>query len=167
MRSEHSPIEQTPPTPDSHQAASTEFLLLNEIAIIDQLAEAKAEKLLSPQLNMPQFIVLNHLARRGQPSSLVALAGAIQVTKGAMTNSVTKLLNKALVSVQADPHDGRGKLITLTAAGQLARTQAVQRLGMHLSGLSQVLTSKEQAQMQQLLVKMRTWFDTHRGGFEL
>ena len=41
------------------------FQLLNEVGIIDQLAQHRAGQLLAPELNMPKFIVLNHLVRRG------------------------------------------------------------------------------------------------------
>ena len=59
------------------------FQLLNELGIIDQLAQNRAAKLLGPALNLSQFVVLNHLTRLGGERSLVQIAGAIQVSKGA------------------------------------------------------------------------------------
>ncbi|MBL8412970.1 MAG: hypothetical protein JNM42_00850, partial [Propionivibrio sp.] len=56
-----------------------EFQVLNEIGIIDQLAQSSAGRLLAPELNMSQFVVLNHFVRLGGEQSLVQLASAIQV----------------------------------------------------------------------------------------
>ena len=63
------------------------FQLLNELGIIDQLAQNRAAKLLGPALNLSQFVVLNHLTRLGGERSLVQIAGAIQVSKGAGLSS--------------------------------------------------------------------------------
>ena len=67
------------------------FQVLNEIGIIDQRAQNRAARLLAPELNLSQFVVLNHLTRLGGPRSLVQIANAIQVTKGAMSNTVARL----------------------------------------------------------------------------
>ena len=53
------------------------FQLLNEVGIIDQLAQHRAAQLLAPELNMPQFIVLNHLVRRGSDATQIELAYAM------------------------------------------------------------------------------------------
>jgi DNA-binding MarR family transcriptional regulator len=139
-----------------------EFQVLNEVAIIDQLAQNRAAHLLAPELNMSQFIVLNHFVRLGGTKSLVDLAGAMQVTKGAMTNTVARLRNKGLVEVNPDPQDGRGKLVSLTAAGRRARNRAVSRLVEGLAGLGTVLSKEELADALQVLRKLRAWFDGMR-----
>ena len=141
---------------------STEFLLLNEVAIIDQLAQAMAGGILAPDLNMSQFVVLNHLHRREKEASLVSMASAIQVTKGAMSNTVSKLQQKQLVHVKPAPTDGRGKLVSLTTRGQLVREAAVSRLADRLTGLEGALSKKEKDQMLNLLQKLRVWFDAER-----
>ena len=76
------------------------FRLLNEVGIIDQLAQHRAAQLLAPELNMPQFIVLNHLVRRGSNATQIELAQTMQVTKGAMSNTVARLLDKGCITVQ-------------------------------------------------------------------
>jgi DNA-binding MarR family transcriptional regulator len=139
-----------------------EFRLLNEIGIIDQLARNRAARLLSPELNLSQFIVLNHFARLGDKRSLMELARAMQVTKGAMSNTVARLLHKELVAVKPDPRDGRGKIVSLTAAGRITRNRAVGRLGRGLTGLDAVLSVEELANTLGVLSRLRGWFDLNR-----
>jgi hypothetical protein len=47
------------------------FQWLNEVGIIDELAQHRVEQLLAPDLKMSQFIVLNHLVRLGSAAALV------------------------------------------------------------------------------------------------
>jgi DNA-binding MarR family transcriptional regulator len=151
-------FDTSPPT-SAHLLA---FELFNEVAIIDQLAQAQADQLLAPTLNMPQFIVLNHLYRRDVSASMVSIAHAIQVTKGAISHTVTKLLQKKWVTSQADPEDGRGKLIALTDDGRATRDAAVLRLSAYLSDINSVLSESDMAQMLPLLKKTRVWLDLKR-----
>ena len=121
-RPDKPPIEARPPADDP-----LAFQVLNEVGILSQLSANRAARLLAPGLNLSQFSLLNHLSRLGGERSLVQLASAMQVTKAAMTNTVTRLQAKGLLAVQPDPQDGRGKRVSLTPAGLAARQQAVQQ----------------------------------------
>ena len=138
------------------------FQVLNEIGIINQLAQNRAARLLGPGLNMPQFVVLNHFIRLGGPRSLVHLANAMQVTKGAMTNTVARLAALGLVDVQADPADGRGKLVGLTDAGRAARQQALAGLAEGLADLNRDIPLETLETALPLLRQLRAWLDSHR-----
>ena len=138
------------------------FQVLNEIGIIDQLAQNRAARLLGPGLNLSQFVVLNHLTRLGGPRSLVQMATAIQVTKGAMSNTVARLQTKGLLAVLPDPLDGRGKQVSLTDAGRAARQAAVQRLGDGLAEIAAAVPPAGLAQALGILRQLRGWFDNHR-----
>ena len=138
------------------------FQVLNEIGIINQLAQNRAARALGADLNLSQFVVLNHFTRLGGPRSLVQLAGAMQVTKGAMTNTVTRLAAKGLVSVQPDPADGRGKLVSLTDAGTAARGQALTDLSAGLADLMRDIAPGDLDAALPFLRRLRIWFDTHR-----
>lgn len=135
---------------------------MNEIGIIEQLASYRADRLLAPALNMPQFTVLNHFARLGGERSLSQLAVNMQVTKGAMTNTVSRLAAKGLVAVRPDPSDGRGKLVSLTAGGRLARDKAVRQFAAGLAPVAQAVSAQEFAQLMPVLRKLREWFDRNR-----
>lgn len=150
----------SPPTPADDDPAA--FRLLNEVAIINQLASRRAAQLLGPALNLPQFIVLNHLSRLGGEQSLVRIASAIQVTKGAMTNTVARLQAKGLLDVQPDPADGRGKRVGLTPDGHAARRRAVAKLAEGLGPISNLLAPDTLLAALQTLGTVRQWFDVHR-----
>jgi DNA-binding MarR family transcriptional regulator len=152
------PVQQPTATADDPLA----FQVLNEIGIIDQLAQNRAARLLGPGLNLSQFVVLNHLTRLGGPRSLVQIANAIQVTKGAMSNSVARLQAKGLLTVQPDPADGRGKQVSLTDAGRAARQAAVQRLGDGLAEIAAAVPPAGLAQALGVLRQLRVWFEAHR-----
>ncbi len=136
--------------------------MLNEVGIISQLASNRAARLLAPGLNLSQFSVLNHFTRLGGERSLVQLAQAMQVTKGAMTNTVGRLQAKGWLAVQPDPADGRGKLVSLTPAGLAERQRAVGLLGGALAELPTVTAPAELGQALAVLRQLRVWFDTHR-----
>ena len=138
------------------------FQLLNEIGIINQLAQARAAKLLAPGLNMPQFMLLNHFARLGGERSLVRLADAMQVTKAAMTNTVTRMLDKGLLAVRPDPADGRGKLASLTPTGAAAHAAAVTLLGQAMAELGPALAEDEINPLLPPLRRLRAWLDQNR-----
>ena len=138
------------------------FQVLNEIGIIEQLASHRADRLLAPALNLPQFTVLNHFARLGGERSLSQLAVNMQVTKGAMTNTVARLAAKGLLAVKPDPNDGRGKLVSLTANGQLARDKAVGQFSAGLASVAQAVSAQELAELMPVLRKLREWFDRNR-----
>jgi DNA-binding MarR family transcriptional regulator len=137
------------------------FQLLNEIGIIAQLAGTRAERRLAPELTMAQFVVLNHFHRLGGERSLVRLAGAMQVTKGAMTNTVGRLAAKGWVEVRADPQDGRGKLVSITPSGTAARNDAIVRLMPGLEGLGAVVEGDAAALLDGLR-RIRAWLDARR-----
>lgn len=138
------------------------FQLLNEVGILGQLSANRAARLLAPGLNLSQFSLLNHFSRLGGERSLVQLASAMQVTKAAMTNTVTRLHGKGLLAVQPDPQDGRGKRVSLTPAGLAARQQAVQQLGQGLVGMASAVDAQELAQALTAVRKLRVWFDANR-----
>jgi len=154
--------------PASRPAAQREpadplaFQLLNEIGIIGQLSGHMASRLLAPGLNLSQFTLLNHFARLGGERSLVQLAGAMQVTKAAMTNTVGRLQVKSLLQVRPDPADGRGKLVSLTPDGLAARQAAVAQLGQGLSPLQSMASDAALQDALGVLRLLRQWFDQHR-----
>ncbi|RED48092.1 MarR family winged helix-turn-helix transcriptional regulator [Aestuariispira insulae] len=138
------------------------FRLLGEIGIIEQLARTELERLLPDGLKASQFNVLNHLARLGGEWSLVRLANAFQVTRGAMTNTIQRLEARDLVHVSPDPEDGRSKLVSLTPQGLAVRQQAVTTVTPLLAALSAQLNDAEIERLLPLLVKVRQYLDENR-----
>lgn len=138
------------------------FRLFNEIGIIAQLANTQLERVLPHGLTLSQFGVLNHFVRLGGAPNLVELARAFQVTKGAMTNTVQRLVEKGFVTVAPDPADRRGKRVTLTRAGRKARDDAVTALRPQLEALAAVFPAAEIERTLPFLQRLRTFLDLHR-----
>ncbi len=139
-----------------------EFRVMTEIGVIEQLARNRVERVLPQGMSMAQFMVLNHFARLGGQQSLVQLARVFQLTKGAMTNTASRLLEQNFVAIVADPNDGRGKLVSLTAEGFAARNQALKMLAEQIQEMRGDIASEEFAAALPFLEKLRGWFDGHR-----
>ena len=138
------------------------FRLFTEIGIIEQLARNQLERRLPDDLRMSQFVVLDHLVRLGGEWSPVRLANAFQVTKGAMTNTLQRLEKRGFLRVVADPRDGRGKLVSITAAGKKMRVRCVECIGPLLEDLSKELSDKEFLVALPVLEKVRMYLDSQR-----
>ncbi|MEM8689788.1 MAG: MarR family transcriptional regulator [Pseudomonadota bacterium] len=104
------------------------FRLFNEIGIISQLSGTIMARVLPHGLSMAQFGVLNNFVRLGGERTPARLAAAFQVTRGAMTNTLSRLEAQGFISLRADPADGRGKIVTITEAGRQAREDALAAL---------------------------------------
>jgi len=138
------------------------FKVFTEIGIISQLSNALLEKRLPDDLKMSQFGVLNHLMRLQGEWSPARLASAFQVTKGAMTNTIKRLEVRGLIKVIQDPEDGRGKLVTLTDAGEEMHIQCIQNLGPEIQALSMHFSEDEFAGLLPHLQKIREYLDDNR-----
>lgn len=138
------------------------FQLLNEIAIIEQLARNALERALPDRLRQPHFGVLTHLVRRGDGASPGALARAFQTSKAAMTNTLHRLEARGLIRVEADPKDGRGKRVFLTDAGREMRERAIAAVGPQMAAIGGVLSEAEIAEILPHLRRLRAHLDAAR-----
>lgn len=140
----------------------TLFRFFNEIGIVAQLSATAFEKVMPPGMTLPQFIVLNHLFRLGDGRTPLSIAQAVQVTKGAMTNTLGHLEGKGLISLAPDPRDGRSKRVFLTPEGQAARIAAIEALGPELSGVAGEISMLDVADVLPVLEDLRKVLDTRR-----
>jgi len=146
-----------PPTEDP-----LAFRFFTEVGIIEQLARNRLERVLPDGLKMSQFVVLNHLVRLGGAWSPARLANALQVTKGAMTNTLQRLEKRRLVRVSADPSDGRGKLVDITEAGRDMRARCVECVAPLLADLSREVSVEDFSSALSVLIEVRQYLDAHR-----
>lgn len=110
--------------PDAAALADA-YRFFNEINIIAQLSSNQMSQRMPHGLNLSQFGVLNWFVRVDDEATPGRLARAFQVSKGAMTNTLSKLEAKGFVRVAPDPASGRRKLVRLTPRGRAARNDAV------------------------------------------
>ena len=139
------------------------FQVFTEIGIINQLAQAGFAAVLPKGMTMAQFIVLNHFVRLGHDEQSPAqLASAFQITRPTMTSTLARMEKSGLVAIRPDPEDGRGKLVSVTAAGREMRDLCLQRLRAPLADADAVLSPETLAALLPLLREVRVKLDRLR-----
>ena len=99
--------------------------LFSEILTADQLARNRLSKGLPKGMEISHFSVLNHLAYSGEERSPAQLAKSFHVTRGAMTNTLSKLEWAGYVHIRPDWEDARRKMVAISPAGRQARDTAL------------------------------------------
>jgi len=103
-----------------------------------------------------EFDVLAALRRAGRPYQLSPgqLLKETMVTSGTMTNRIDRLTQRDLVERSPDPHDRRGVLVGLTAAGKNAVDGAFETLLASERDLLGELSAGERRQLADLLKRL-------------
>lgn len=99
--------------------------LFSEMLTADQLARNRLSKVLPKGMELSHFSVLNHLAHIREERSPATLAKSFHVTRGAMTNTLSKLEAAGHVHIRPDWDDARRKLVAISPAGVRARDSAL------------------------------------------
>lgn len=103
--------------------------LFSEVLTVDQLLRGKIAKVLPKGMELSHFSVLNHLARQGVERTPAQLAKSFHVTRGAMTNTLSKLETAGYIHIRPDWDDARRKLVTISPSGRSARDAALSVVG--------------------------------------
>ncbi len=138
------------------------FTFFNEIGILSQLSGAAFEKAMPEGMTLPQFSVLNHLTRLGDGWSPLRISRAMQVTKGAMTNTLQHLEGKGLVDIRPDEKDGRAKQVFITAAGRAVRDACIASMIPYMNKFAADIPATDIAPALPLLQRAREWLDKER-----
>ena len=109
-----------PDTP--HSLAVT---LFSEILAVEQLARARLTKLLPKGMELSHFSVLNHLAYSNTEKTPAELANTFHLTRGAMTNTLSKLQWAGWVHIRPDWDDARRKMVSISPSGLAVRDAAI------------------------------------------
>ncbi|MBK8628893.1 MAG: MarR family transcriptional regulator [Sphingomonadales bacterium] len=129
------------------------FEFFNEIGILEQLSGALLDGVLPKGMTRAQFSVLNHFVRLDvAEKSPAALASAFQVTRPTMTSTLGRMEKNGLISIRADPQDGRAKLVSLTPAGRAMRETCLSALAPMVPVLNGMVSQEE---MNDLLPRLR------------
>ncbi|MGB3408307.1 MAG: MarR family transcriptional regulator [Jannaschia sp.] len=99
--------------------------LFSEILTADQLIRARLSRALPKGMELSHFIVLNYLAEHRDERTPAELARVFHVTRGAMTNTLTKLEWAGHVHIRPDWDDARRKRVSISGAGIKARDAAL------------------------------------------
>ncbi|MGR3490908.1 MAG: MarR family winged helix-turn-helix transcriptional regulator [Shimia sp.] len=108
---------------------SLHIAVFSEILTVDQLVRNRMSKVLPRGMELSHFTVLNHLANLNAERTPAQLAKAFHVTRGAMTNTLSKLEWQGYIHIRPDWDDARRKRVTISPAGRVARDAAIAAIG--------------------------------------
>jgi DNA-binding MarR family transcriptional regulator len=112
--------------PDLDFASMSLSLKLN--SIVRAVSYEIARQLEETGINLGEFDVLATLRRHGRGAKLTPkeIAAATFVTPSGLTSRLARLEKMGLITREADPSDGRGALIKITAAGKRLADQGIE-----------------------------------------
>ena len=99
--------------------------LFSELFMADQLARSRIGRALPKGMELSHFGVLNLLARTNDERTPAQLARAFHVTRGAMSNTLSRLEWAGHVHIRPDWDDARRKFVSISPAGRRARDVAL------------------------------------------
>jgi DNA-binding MarR family transcriptional regulator len=133
--------------------------LFSELFMADQLARNRLSKVLPKGMELSHFGVLNHLARVNDERTPAQLAKAFHVTRGAMTNTLSKLEWAGHVHIRPDWDDARRKFVSISPAGRRAREVALAAITPLIGDVVQALGADRVRAVVPVLREMRTRFE--------
>jgi DNA-binding MarR family transcriptional regulator len=103
-------------------------LSLKLTSVVRAVSYEIARQLEETGINLGEFDVLATLRRHGHGAKLTPkeIAAATFVTPSGLTSRLARLEKIGLITRQADPSDGRGALIKITAAGKRLADQGIE-----------------------------------------
>jgi len=136
--------------------------VFTEIGIIEHLMRTAVAKALPRGMTYAQWEVLVHFSRTGDGETPAQLARALQVTKGAITNTLQRMQAAGLVEITGDALDGRKKRIAVTRQGAACYTEMLRLVRPHLDQLRGGFTDAEFETALPFLRALRVWLDENR-----
>lgn len=137
------------------QSQNLAVTLFSEILVVDQLARSLVASVLPKGMELSHFSVLNHLAHTGEERSPAQLARTFHLTRGAMTNTLSKLEWAGWVHVRPDWDDARRKMVSISPAGRRARDAAVSSIAPAVAQVVDKLGEDKVRSVLPLLREMR------------
>ena len=149
----------------SRERPDLDFSPLQVLSRVGRLSRhvdrARKAAFAASDLELWEFDVLSALRRAGAPYRLSpkALLQQTLVSSGTMTNRIDRLVERELVARDADPHDGRGILVSMTETGRERVDAAIRLLLVAESELLDRLPKADQERLSALLRKLSLDFD--------
>jgi len=140
------------------------FRIINWIGIIDQLAATQANRVLrAHDLQLPQFVMLNHFSHRpDEEKTVTGIARAMQQPQPGVTKTVQKLVARGWLQERPAAGDGRSKVLKLTPRGRARHATAVAALLPFLEPAFADWSDEDLARLFAMLDRLKVYLDTHR-----
>jgi DNA-binding MarR family transcriptional regulator len=136
-----------------------EIQVFDEIGMIEVGVRTIITRCLPVGVTYPQFEVMNYLARRGEGQTPAQIAAALQMTPGAITNTLQRMQATGLAVIEPDPTDKRKKRVAMTAAGRQAYQRAMAAIKPRMANLREGFTQKEFREVLPFLRALRAWME--------
>jgi DNA-binding MarR family transcriptional regulator len=136
-----------------------EIQVFDEIGMIECGVRTIITRCLPVGLTYPQFEVMNFLARRGEGQTPAQIAAALQMTPGAITNTLQRLEATGMAAVEPDAADKRKKRVAMTTAGRQAYQRAMAAIKPRMASLREGFTQKEFREALPFLRALRAWME--------
>ena len=134
-----------------------EVQVFDEISLIEHGVRTAISRALPVGLSYPQYEVLNLIARRGDDLTPAAIADALRMTPGAITNTLQRLEGTQLVSVEPCTADRRKKRVRMTEKGREAYNRSMAAIRPKVEKLREGFTQKEFREALPFLRALRVW----------
>lgn len=134
-----------------------EVQVFDEISMIEHGVRTVIGSRLPVGLSYPQFEVLNLIARRGEDLTPARIATALQMTPGAITNTLQRLEAMGLIVVEPCDSDRRKKRVRMSAAGREAYNRSMAAIRPKMEKLREAFTQKEFREALPFLRALRIW----------
>jgi len=127
------------------------------VAAIERLAGQRLGRALDEGLSSAGLAVLERLAIAPTPPTPLELAGALRLSKPAMTHTLQRLEARGLVTTAPDAADGRMKRVAITEAGLAARRGAIAAVRPRIEAVRQAFDAAEFAAALPFLERLAAW----------
>ena len=107
--------------------------LVAEILAVEQMTRSLLAKGLPKGMELSHFMVLNLLSRSSSELTPAQLADRFHLTRGAMTNTLSRLEAMGHVHIRPDWDDARRKRVSISPAGRAARDTALAAMSPEIS----------------------------------
>jgi len=111
--------------PNSSNDGLITVALFSEVLASEQLMRGRLSRALPKGMELSHFVMLDYLSRQNRERSPAELARTFNLTKGALTNTLSKLEKYGYIHIRPDWDDARKKLVLISNAGDRARDKSV------------------------------------------
>ena len=140
----------------NNDPSSLAITLFSEILAADQMVRSRISRGMPKGMEISHFSVLNHLCWHDGERTPAQLATAFGVTRGAMTNTLSKLEVSGYIHIRPDWDDARRKLVAISPSGRAARDQALQGIAPIVGDVIEQLGESEVRAAIPILRELRT-----------
>ena len=131
--------------------------VFSEIAAIHRRIREIVSSHLPEGMTYSQYEMLKFLSGISEPATPADIAMALNLTPGAITNTLQKMESAQLAEITSDPVDGRKKRVVMTAHGRKVYARCLAAIRPKVGNLREGFTQAEFNDALPFLRALRVW----------